>query len=249
MGTHNEPEGNLDLFIERDFPELANRRKRGNTKPSLADPFKALNDSLNRSLGKPLENSLGHAYDAVANTAGKIKVRPRQLAIAVGSLATIIVLALSAVAAFNWVNGLSHAKAQPVAATPAPTAGIEEFSKNFVLDMLTFKPETYRQAQVRAMAAMTPELSQKYWQETGFPLTRKQLKAIPQDQQVLVTTVTALPIGVDQFQVDVVGTVTAQAGAKSMPLHIRLNLNKDGNKLVVTEQKDLSSAPAAGQTN
>ena len=94
---------------------------------------------------------------------------------------------------------------------------------------------------------MTPALAQKYWQETGFPLTNRQLKAIPQDQEVRLSTVTALPVSTGLYQVDVEGLVVAQAGAKaepkSMPLHIRLSVSKDAaGKLTVTEQKDLSAS-------
>src|ERR1700679_4303479 len=99
------------------------------------------------------------------------------------------------------------------------------------------------------MSQMTPELAQKYWQETGFPLTSRQLKSIPQDQEIELTTVTALPISAGLYQVDVAGSVVALVSPtskpKTMPLHIRLTISKDAaNKLTVTEQKDLSSSAA-----
>jgi len=226
MGSHNQPEsGELDLFIERDFPELANKRKRtGSTSKTFLDAAP----------------SLGKVFSSFAS----VLPRPGQTKIAIFALAAVLVIALCTVALLNAKSLLaSNVKVQPEAAQSLPTTGIEEFSKGFVLDMLTFKKENYRQAQVRAMAEMSPDLATKYWQETGFPLTKQQLKSIPQDQEVQVARVSALPMAPGQYQVDVVGAVIAQGGAKSMPLHIRLTVTKDAaSKLTVTEQKDLSSA-------
>jgi hypothetical protein len=236
MGTHNEPENpELDLFMERDFPELANKRKKGSGPKTF--------------LGASSSNPIHKLSDALADAFAAFKVKSKQIGLAAGALVVVVGIALSTVAVITHNPFAAHTKVAAEAVAPAPTAGIEDFSKGFVLDMLTFKKENYRQAQVRVMSQMTPELAQKYWQETGFPLTSRQLKSIPQDQEIKLTTVTALPISAGLYQVDVEGSVVALVSPtskpKTMPLHIRLTISKDAaNKLTVTEQKDLSSSAA-----
>ncbi|MBS1996623.1 MAG: hypothetical protein JSS86_09945 [Cyanobacteria bacterium SZAS LIN-2] len=223
-----EPENaELDLFIERDFPELANKRKKHNPPRTF----------LGAASGDPF-----HKFQAAI---ADLQVKPRQFAMAVGAIAIVGVLVLSAVAFLSYKPFASHKSAEVAPVAVSPSAGIEDFSKSFVLKMLTFKKDSYRQAQVQAMAQMTPELAQKYWIETGFPLTRAQLRAIPQDQEVIVSNATAVPLGDGVYQVDVTGQVLANAGAKNLPLHIRLTVSKDqtDGKFIVSEQKDLSSSP------
>lgn len=193
MGSHNEPESaELDVFMERDFPGLANKRKRTNATPKTF-------------LGAESSDPIHKLSEALAN----FKLPTKEIAFAGCAVVLVIGIALSAVALLNYKPFAHHAKVA-AEAVPAPTSGIDEFSKSFVLDMLTFKADNYRQAQVRAMAEMSPELAQKYWQETGFPLSRKQLKAIPQDQEVKVASVTTVPISVQFYQVDVEGSVIAR---------------------------------------
>jgi hypothetical protein len=239
MGSHNQPENSeINLFMERDFPELANKRSKGSKK-------KGSNTFLGTETGS-LGTSLDTLMNSLSGALAGFKLKPKQIVVCASAL-VLLGVALSVVAVLNFkpfASHASHANVQADVVAPAPTAGIEEFSKDFVLDMLTFKSESYRPAQVRAMSKMTPELTQKYWQETGFPLTTRQLKSIPQDQEVQVASVTALPISAGLYQVDVVGTVVqarSKSEPKSMPLHIRLTVSKDAaGKLTVTEQKDLS---------
>jgi len=225
IGANHEPESAaLDLFIERDFPELANKRKKHNQPRTF--------------LGAESSNPFYKLQTAIQD----FKIQPKQIAMVGGVAAILLVLALSAVAVLNFKPFASHKTAEPEVAAVSPSAGLDEFSKTFVLQMLTFKKETYRQSQVQAMASMTPELAQKYWLETGFPLTRAQLKSIPQDQEVIVSNVASLVLSDGVYQVDVYGQVLANAGAKNMPLHIRLTVTKEASgKFIVSEQKDLSS--------
>jgi hypothetical protein len=71
----------------------------------------------------------------------------------------------------------------PIAAAPSPakaglagSLSLEETARTFVFDMLNFRKDSYRQAQIKAMAMMTSDLADRYWKETNFPLTRSQLK-------------------------------------------------------------------------
>ncbi|MBU6452062.1 MAG: hypothetical protein KGS72_09815 [Cyanobacteria bacterium REEB67] len=226
----------MSLFMERDFPELASKRK----------------NQRKTFLGASSSNPIHKISDAFADLREKQRRSDKSSAgifamvspavLMIGAL--VILGALSTVALLNYQPFASHKKAESAPVVVPVSQSIEDFSKNFVQDMLTFKIDTYRQAQVRCMAQMSPELAQKYWQETGFPLTRSQLRAIPQDQQTQIVSTVALPVSPGIYQVDVEGSVTAQAGAKTMPLHIRLTASKDATgKYTVTEQKDLSSAP------
>jgi len=70
---------------------------------------------------------------------------------------------------------------------------IDKFSRDYVLGLLDFNPSTYRYSQVRAMAAMTPELMAKYWQETHFPLPLSQLAIAGRKQSVVISNVEQKP--------------------------------------------------------
>jgi len=232
MGSHNEPEdAEFSLFIERDFPELAKRKR---TTPK---------SFLSGGLGAGLGNTLGTPREKIGRFFSNLPLSGRQIAIAASILVVVAVVALSTVALLQSRPFGTKSKTATTAVEVSPTAAIEDFSRSFVIDMLTFKKDLYRQAQVSAMAKMSPDLAQKYWQETGFPLTRAQLKSIPQDQEIQITQVATLPFSASIYQVDVNGAIVNPTAKTNLPLHIRLTVNKDSQgKLTVIEQKDLSSA-------
>jgi hypothetical protein len=166
--------------------------------------------------------------------------RRRLSAIAIAALLVCIVVAC-------FGGGLLVGKLQPTSAPAVSTnqlsaAAVDRFARRFVSEMLDFNPETYKVSQVSAMSAMVPELLEKYWQETNFPLSRKQLKSLPQGTTMAIDQI------VQQRQEG--GTAVADVYAQlihpetkiSSPVHIKLTLalSPEG-QIRVVGQEDLTS--------
>ncbi len=129
-------------------------------------------------------------------------------------------------------------------ADPLEARRLDALLRGFVLNLLDFNPDTYKVSQVRAMAQMSPELMRSYWQDTHFPLTARQLKALAQGTTVTIEQVTPQRLDARTIQADVYANlVRAGSGARN-PIHLRLQveLDAEGNPRI-TEQKDVTAGP------
>lgn len=218
VGDERPPaESEFDSFVEREYPELAQRRR----------VKKAFPVSLPEALFELM-------------TEKKLLL---------GVAAGVSILVLSAVATTCWLSSKpftassTNTTAQTTTTTPGASGSLalEGTARSFVLDMLNFRKGSYRQAQIRAMAMMTPELADRYWTETHFPLTKSQLKALPQDQEVRIESITPVTLAVGSYQVDVQGNIVSASGTPPTPIVIRLSIVQDATgKLLVSEQKDIT---------
>lgn len=142
---------------------------------------------------------------------------------------------------------IGNQQAAMSAADPLSPARIDKFARTFVSDMLDFNPATYKISQIQAMSYMSPELLTKYWQETNFPLNRRQLKALPQGTTVMINKIEQDKSSDDGTSVDIFADLVRSESKTSSPVHIKLKLalNEDGG-IRVLEQEDLTSS--AGQS-
>jgi hypothetical protein len=136
-----------------------------------------------------------------------------------------------------------EAKQAVADASAAEDARIDHFVRGFVADMLDFNQATYRSSQIHAMAAMKPELLDRYWQETNFPLSKEQLSKIPTGRTLIITKVTQ-EAGPEQTKnVDLFAELASANSKISAPVHLRLKVGYGlENQLRVLDQKDLSTA-------
>lgn len=135
----------------------------------------------------------------------------------------------------------------PLIVDPLERVKVDTFVRDFVAKMLDFTSKTYRISQVQAMATMSPELLEKYWTETKFPLTRRQLASLPQGANILITEMKQERLDADNMQVDVHAQLSDAANPKlTTPVNIRLKLTLDGNRQIfVSAQEDLSSTTSS----
>ena len=219
VGSERPPaESDFDSFVAREYPELAQRRR-----VKKAFPISVPEAIFELVTQKKLMLMAGLAF---------------------------AVLIISAVSTALFLTSKPFAGA-PIAVAPSTTkagqAGslaLEETARTFVLDMLNFRKDSYRQAQIKAMAMMTPELAARYWSETNFPLSKSQLKALPQDQEVRIESVVPTTISVAplSYQVDVKGNLIGASGTAPTAVVIRLSIVQDASgKLLVSEQKDITA--------
>jgi len=125
---------------------------------------------------------------------------------------------------------------------PLDAAAIEPFVRGFVSNMLDFNPDTYKVSQIRAMAAMAPDLVESYWRDTRFPMTAKQLKALPQDTTVMINKIVPARIDTTTASTDIYAQLVNAQSKLGSPLHLKLKLSLGGDgQLRVTEQKDLTA--------
>lgn len=134
-------------------------------------------------------------------------------------------------------------KPTPVAVPAADVLSeqnVDSFVREFISQMLDFSPSGYRKSQIQAMSHMSDELLEKYWQETKFPLTKKQLKAL-NGSTVELLELTQKRTSPETTVVDIKAML--ETGKKQrMPVQLRLGLglNTKG-QIVVLSQEDLSS--------
>lgn len=172
--------------------------------------------------------------------ASRLRSRKLVLPIALGCIACLVVGGLIGFA----VNASKPAPAAIKAVEdPLATETVDRFVRNFVACMLDFSPKTYRQSQVTAMAAMNPELLERYWKETNFPLTQSQLGRLPQGMTILISELSCERVDQSTVDVKVHAQLNDPNNAKaSTPVNLGLKLGLgDEGKIVVLEQTDLSS--------
>lgn len=171
-------------------------------------------------------------------------IKKRQLAIGGVALVAVVGIAIGAVALFTPSKAKKEKEAAQAAALLNAPDPVETFSRNFVTNLLDFNPSTYRVSQIKAMAVMEPELMERHWQETKFPLSKRTLSNLPEGQQVVIEKVSKEATSSSSYDVEIRGSVTSP-GKDPSPLALKLEISKtmDGQYLV-TNQKDLSSSEA-----
>lgn len=153
------------------------------------------------------------------------------------------VLALAFVGITHLLNPDSEGTGTKlVAANPMEAEQVDKFVRNYVANMLDFSPRTYRASQIQAMSVMKPELMERYWNETSFPISKKQLRSLPGDQTVMINKVVQEPTSTVTTDVDLFADLVTAEGKSSHPVHLKLDIGlNDEGKLVVLEQKDISN--------
>lgn len=130
----------------------------------------------------------------------------------------------------------------PLLADPLNTSKVDSFVRDFVAQMLDFSAKSYRSSQVQAMASMSPELLERYWQETRFPLSKRQLAALPSQTSVAISELKQERIDQDTVQVDVkaqLSDLRSPKQATAVNLRLKLTTGKAG-QILVTDQQDIS---------
>lgn len=129
------------------------------------------------------------------------------------------------------------AKVEPMAADK-----VDKFVRNFVENMLDFNPKTYRSSQIHAMAVMNPETMEKFWQETGFPLSRSKLMQLRKDQTLMINKIVQQPISSERTDVELSADLVTPGEKEAMKIRLQLDLGLDAeNQLVITQMKDASA--------
>lgn len=162
------------------------------------------------------------------------------------------VLALIAVIAvvFALASGISNQQAagdskdaaQRAAAKMEPMAAdkVDKFVRNFVANMLDFNPKTYRSSQIHAMAVMNPKTMEKFWEETGFPLSRSKLMQLRKDQTLMINKIVQQPISSERTDIELSADLVTP-GEEAIKVRLQLDLGLDSeNQLVITDMKDAS---------
>jgi len=178
----------------------------------------------------------------------KIPVKPVLLiAGGVGAIVAVVAVIIGITTAFSAQQTADAKKAAAVAAiskesvAPMSADKVDKFVRNFVTDMLDFNPKTYRASQVHAMAVMKPELLERYWQETGFPLSKQQLRNASKDQTLIINKVVQQPTSNTSSDVELSADLLTPGSEESTPVRLLISLGVDlENQIIVTEMKDSS---------
>lgn len=211
----------FDSFVEREYPELAQKRRVKKAFP-VTVPEAVFEFVTQKKMVLGVVAGISILVISALVTSSLLTAKP---------------FTSSSLTAPGTLTGTESGKAGSQG-----TLALEEMSRAFVLDMLNFRKDGYRQAQVRAMAMMTSDLADRYWTETNFPLSARQLKAMPQDQEVRIESVTPTTISPGNYQVDVKGNLVGASGTAPTPVVIRLSIVQDSTgKLLVAEQKDITA--------
>jgi hypothetical protein len=170
-------------------------------------------------------------------------VPPGAKKVAVGLAATLVVVAIAGTVIANFkAPDKSEPKKDILAAAPLSDTRVDKFARNFVSNMLDFGPTTYRMSQVQAMSVMKAELLDNYWQETNFPLSKRQLAGLPQNQTVLISKITQERVDETTKDVDIYAELVSADNKMSSPVHLKLKVAQmPDNSLQVIEQKDLTA--------
>ncbi len=220
-------------------PELDTYASSSNTAPTIDEmrtPYRVRRGGSNQRVRT--------TYNAEAILDYFSNIKKRQLAIGGVALIAVVGIAIGAVALFTPSKAKKEKEAAQAAALLNAPDPVETFSRNFVTNLLDFNPSSYRVSQVKAMAVMEPELMERHWQETKFPLSKRTLSNLPEGQQVVIEKVSKEATSSSSYDVEVRGSVTSP-GKDPSPLALKLEISKtmDGQYLV-TNQKDLSSSEA-----
>lgn len=146
-------------------------------------------------------------------------------------------------------GGASKVEKVADAASPLTQSKIDRFARMYVSDLLDFNPETYKVSQIQAMSHMSQPLLERYWKETGFPLSTRQLKALPQNSTVMITSIQQKRIDEESAEVDIFAQLVQPNSKDSSPvrLNLKLGTTTDGTIRVI-EQQDISADAPSPQT-
>lgn len=123
-------------------------------------------------------------------------------------------------------------------ANPLNAKSVDEFTRAYVANMLNFSPKGYRRAQIEAMAAMSPALMEKYWNETNFPVG---IKDLPNEQKdVRIKKIVQEKATGKQLTVTVKGRLAGAGKGSPIALKLQIGVGPRGD-LRVRQQTDLSS--------
>lgn len=238
MSGGNELNDELDTFIEREYPELANKRKKSAQGQTGASGL--LSDLVNASTSQ-------HLLKTGLLLLGILVVSFVGFNLFFGKKSDHGTVTIG-----NPVAGSDpNQQDQDLAQGPAQTQ-VEALARTFVADLLDFKKATYRQSQMRAMSMMTPELAQKYWRETKFPLSPAELARNPQDDVIQINSVKSERLEPATYQVDVIADhIKNKAGqADHSPIMLRLTVVQSSQgKWLIQDQKDVTSTLVQEQSN
>jgi len=172
-----------------------------------------------------------------------ISIPPGAIKLAAGLAVTLVVVAIAGTVISTFkAPDKSEPKQDVLAAAPLSDTKVDKFARAFVSNMLDFNPATYLMSQVQAMAVMKPELLENYWTETNFPLSKRQLAGLPQNQTVLITKVTQERLNETTKDVDIYAELVSADNKMSSPVHLKLKVAQGlDNLLQVIEQKDLTA--------
>lgn len=201
----------------------------------------------------PLSDSVHHSGSHITRTRRPRSARKRiapsfQLptrAIFIGTTCLIVLTILSIcgykIIASKAVKVEANKASAAIDVQAIETERVSKFVRAFVADMLDFSPTTYRISQVHAMASMSPELLQNYWQETHFPLSLEQLKSSPQNMTLMITKVEQERLDELNRKIDIFAELVGANSKLSTPIHLQLKvMSMPDGQLRVLEQKDLS---------
>ncbi len=160
--------------------------------------------------------------------------------------ATILVLGGAGLALTSLFKPQSPAKVTETKAV-VPSAlddlAVDKFCRTFVSEMLDFNPDSYRLSQIQAMSHMAAQVLDKYWQETSFPISRKQLSSLPQGQTLMITKVGQERISTNEKDVDLYAELVSANSKISNAVHLKMRVvNSPDNELKVTNLQDLSAS-------
>lgn len=166
---------------------------------------------------------------------------------AIGAVMLLVLAVVTGTVVFKFMHNSNDANklAVPFVAEQdhLNSLKVDRFARAYISDMLDFSPDSYKVSQVQAMSYMVPELLEKYWKETNFPLSKKQLKVQSQGQTLLITQVSQSKIDDARKNVDIFAELASANSKISSPVHLKLTLgaNQDG-MIRVLEQKDLTAS-------
>jgi len=211
----------------------------------LAHSIVGLEDSLSEEGAPRLNTATGgrRRIPFMATSAARQQSVWKKLEMPAKMLAAVAFLGIICGAAF-YAGRYNAGATTHGAATidPLSTANVDKFSRKFVSEMLDFNPDTYKLSQVQAMANMSPDLLDKYWQETNFPLTTKQLSALPQGATVMITRIQHERGSNGDATADIYAQLVRPDSKISTPVHIKLKLGiGDDNGIRVLDQEDLTA--------
>ncbi len=176
-------------------------------------------------------------------------IKKRQLAIAGTAFVAFVGIVVGAVVLMTPSNSTraQKEKAATAASVAAAQDPLDTFARNFVTNLLDFNPTSYRVSQIKAMAVMEPELMERHWQETSFPLSKRTLAKLPEGQEIVITKVSKEATSASSYDVEIVGEIKSPGKTETSPLALKLEISKSADgQYIVTDQKDLSSAAEKG---
>lgn len=213
----------------------------------LASSIAGLEDSAESGLAHSARAQLGgrrrFPFTGATSSGRKPTARQAKRPVMVAGIVAVVGVVLATGFGIGYQVAPGKASGAVADSEPLSAVKIDKFARLFVSDMLDFNPETYKLSQIQAMSYMSPELVEKYWKETNFPLTRRQLKSLPQGTTVMINKIAQEPVGEDGLSVRIFADLVRPDSKMTNPVHIRLKigLGEDGN-IQVLEQEDITAA-------